>query len=108
MSKNYETSQDVNRLPYITHKGPDFDSKVINLINNRGDLKKWLLATSEYGNKIQEDLNAIVGYDEKFNNGIVRHALDLKHAAIFRNPNLLNVTFRDLKRLIRPIQLLEN
>ena len=53
---------------------------------------------NEYGNEIQEDLNAIVGYDEKFNNAIVRHALDLKDSAIFQNPNLLNVTFCDVKK----------
>ena len=98
LPKNYETSQYVKRLPYITNKGPDFDNNVINLINNREDLKKWLLAMSEYGNEIQEDLNAIVGYDEKFNNAIVRHTLDLKDSAIFRNLNLLNVTFSDVKK----------
>ena len=49
-------------------------------------------------NEIQEDLNAIVGYDEKFNNAIVRHALYLKDSAIFRNLNPLNVTFRDVKK----------
>ena len=98
LPKNYETSQYVKRLPYITNKGPDFDNKVIDLINKREDLKKWLLATSEYGNEIQGDLNAIVGYDEKFNNAIVRHALDLKDSAIFRNPNPLNVTFLDVKK----------
>ena len=53
---------------------------------------------NEYGNEIQEDLNAIVGYDEKFNNAIVRHALDLKDSEIFWNPNLLNVTFDDVKK----------
>ena len=42
--------------------------------------------------------NALVGYDEKFNNAIVRHALDLKNEAIFRNPNPLNVTFQDVKK----------
>ena len=93
LPKNYETSQYVKRLPYITNKGPDFDNKVIDLVNNREDLKKWLLATSEYGNEIQEDLNAIVGYDEKFNNATVRHALDLKDSAIFQNLNPLNETF---------------
>ena len=98
MPKNYETSQYVKRLPYIANKGPDFDNRVIDLINNMEDLKKWLLAMSEYGNEIQEDLNAIVGYDEKFNNAIVRHALDLKNSAIFRNLNLMNVTFRDVKK----------
>ena len=98
LPKNYETSQYVKILPYITNKGPDFDNKVIDLINNREDLKKWLLAMGEYGNEIQ-DLNVIVVYDEKFNDAIVRHALDLKDSAIFRNPNPLNVTFREVKKL---------
>ena len=68
-------------------------------------LKKWLLATSDYGDEIQEDLNAIIGYDEKFNNAIVRHALDLKSKAIFCNPNPLNVTFHDVKKfdLVNPV-----
>ena len=61
-------------------------------------MKKCLLATSEYGNEILEHLNAIVGYDEKFNNVIVRHALDLKDLAIFWKLNPLNVTFRDVKK----------
>ena len=49
-----------------------------------------VLATSDYGNEIQ-DLNVIVGFDEKFNNAIVRHSLDLKDQAIFHNPNSINV-----------------
>ena len=63
------------------------------------------MATSDYGNEIQEDLNAIVGYDEKFNNAIVRHSLDLKHQAIFCNPNPINVTFHDMKKfdLVNPV-----
>ena len=75
------------------------------VLNNRDDFKKWLLATSDYGDEIQEDLNAIVGYDEKFNNAIVRHALDLKNEAIFCNSNPLNVTFRDVKKfdLVNPV-----
>ena len=76
-----------------------------NLIRNRDDLKKWLLATSNYGNEIQQDLNAIVGHDEKFNNAIVRHALDLKDKAIFCNLNPINVTFSDMKKIdqINPV-----
>ena len=74
-------------------------------MNNRDDFKKWLLATSDYGDEIQEDLNAIVGYDEKFNNAIVRHPLDLKNEAIFLNPNPLNITFRDDNKfdLVNPV-----
>ena len=65
----------------------------MNLLRNRDDFKKWLLATSDYGNEIQEDLNAIVGYDEKSNNAIVRHSLDRKDEAIFRNQILLMSRF---------------
>ena len=42
-----------------------------------------MLATKDYGNDIQEDLNAIVGYDETVNNAIVRHTLDLKNSSNF-------------------------
>ena len=63
------------------------------------------MATSDYGNEIQEDLNAIVAFDEKFNNAILRHSLDLKDQAIFRNPNPINVTFHDMKKfdLVHPV-----
>ena len=39
-----------------------------------------------------------MGYDEKFNNAIFRHSLDLKDEAIFCNPNPINVTFHDMKK----------
>ena len=56
------------------------------------------MAKSDYGAEIQENLNAVVGHNEKFTNSIVRHALDLKDDAIFCNPNPLNVTFYDMKK----------
>ena len=55
-----------------------------------------LLATGPFGNKIQDDLNAIVEFDENFNNAIVRHSLDLKDQAIFCNPNPINVTWKSM------------
>ena len=64
LPRNYENSQYIKRLPYITNKVPDVENKVLNALKNREDFKKWLLATSDYGQEIQEDLNAIVGYDE--------------------------------------------
>ena len=72
---------------------PAVENNLLNLLRNREDFKKWLLAASDYGNEIQEDLDAIVGFDEKFNNAIVRYSLDLQDEAIFRNPNPINVTF---------------
>ena len=83
---------------------PAVENNLLNLLRNREDFKKLLLATSDYGNEIQ-DLNVIVGFDEKFNNAIVRHSLDLKDQAIFRNPNPINVTFHDMKKfdLVNPV-----
>ena len=63
------------------------------------------MGTGPFGNKIQDDLNAIVEFDENFNNAIVRHSLDLKDQAIFCNPNPINVTFYDMKKfdLVNPV-----
>ena len=98
LPNNYEESFYFEKAPYLTNQNPAVENNLINLIRNRDDLKKWLLATSNYGNKIQQDINAIVGHDEKFNNVIVIHALDLKDEAIFRNPNPINVNFYDMKK----------
>ena len=105
LPRNYEDFQYIKRLPYISNKGPDIENKVLNALKNREDLKKWLLATSDYGQEIQDNLNAIVGFDAKFNNAIVRHALDLKNEAIFRNPNALHITFHDVKKfdVVNPV-----
>ena len=105
LPNNYEESFYLKEVPHLTNQNPAIENNLINLIRNRDDLKKWLIATSKYGDEIQEDLNAIVGHDEKFNNAIVRHALDLKDEAIFRNPNPINVTFHDMKKfdLVNPV-----
>ena len=98
LPKNFEENFYYEKAPYLTNRTPDVENKLISLIKNRDDLKKWLLATSPYGEEIQQDLNAVVGHDEKFNHAIVRHALDLKDESIFRNPNAFNVTFYDMKK----------
>ena len=80
LPKKYEESQYIKRLPYIRDIGLQFENSVIN------------------GRELQEDLNAVVSYDEKFNNAIVRHALNRKDASVMQNPNPLNLTFRDVKK----------
>ena len=52
LPENYEESQYIKRLPYITNKGPGFNNKVLDLLRNQEDFKKWLLATSDYGNEL--------------------------------------------------------
>ena len=105
LPSDYEESQYYKEVPHITNESPAVKNNLLNLLRNREDLKKWLLSTSYYGNEIQEDLNAIVRYDEKFNNAIASHSLDLKVEAIFRNPNPINVTFHDMKTfdLVNPV-----
>ena len=76
LPKNYEKSQYIKRLPYIRDKGPQFNNSLINTLKNCDDLEKWLLATSDYGRELQEDVNQVVGYNEKFNNAIIKHAFD--------------------------------
>ena len=98
LPSDYEESQYYKEIPHITNESPAVKNNLLNLLRNREDLKKWLLATSNYGNEIQEDLTALVGYDEKFNNAIVRHSLDLKDEAFFCNPNPINVTLHDMKK----------
>ena len=79
LPSDYEECQYYKDVPHITNESPAVKNNLLNLLRNREDLKKWLLATSNYGYEIQEE----VGYDEKFNNTIVRHSLDLKDEAIF-------------------------
>ena len=87
LPEDYEETRYIKRLPFIQNKDPHYSNSIIDLIKNRDDLKKYLLATSVYGNELQQDLNAIVGHNEKFNNAIVRPALDLKNDGIMQNPN---------------------
>ena len=70
-------SQYIKRLPYIRNQDPIFQNSVIDVVNNRSNLRKFLLATSDYGRSIQENINAVVA-DGKFNQAVVRRALDQK------------------------------
>ena len=61
LPSDYEQSQYYKEVLLITNESPTVRNNLLNLLKNREDLKKWLLATSNYGNEIQKDLNAIVG-----------------------------------------------
>ena len=52
LPKNYGTSQYIRRLPYIRNEDPNFKSSIIDIVNNRSDLRKFLLATSDYEKNI--------------------------------------------------------
>ena len=64
LPSNYEESFYLDKVPYLTNQNPAVENNLINLIKNRDDLKRWLLATSNYGTEIEQNLNAMVGHDE--------------------------------------------
>ena len=59
-AKNYGASQYIKRLPYIRNEDTNFQNKIIDIVNNRSDLRKIMLAMSDYPRNIQENINAVV------------------------------------------------
>ena len=95
--KNPETHY-LDRIGYISNKeDPVVENNILDAIKNREDLQKYILATSDFGHELQENINQITGGDEKFNNAIVRRALDLKNEDLFRNPQPITLLFNNVE-----------
>ena len=106
LPKNYSASKYFKFLLYIHNvKKTNFQISISNIINNRHDLRNYLLPTGDIGKSIQENLKSVVT-DGKLNDAIIRHALDTKDKHILADPNLLQVTFKDIKNLMPKILLL--
>ena len=56
-----------------------------------------MLATSDYGRNIHENISAVVA-DGKFNQAVVRRVLDKKTIQVFESPTPLSVTFNDANK----------
>ena len=97
LPKNYGASQCIKRLPYISREDLNFQNSIIDIVNNRSDLRKCLLATSDYGRNIQENINSLVD-GGKFNQAVVRRVLDEKNKGVFESPTPLSATFKDAKK----------
>ena len=96
--KNPETHY-LNRIGYISNKDdPIVENNILDAVKNREDLQKYILATSDFGHELQENINQITGGDEKFNNAIVRRALDLKNEDLFRNPQPITLPFNNVEK----------
>ena len=103
LPKNYGASQYIRRLPYIRNEDPNFKNSIIDIVNNRSDLTKFLLATSDYGKNIHENINEVVA-DGEVNQAVVHRALDQKNKRVFESPIPLSVSSRMQKNLIFRIQ----
>ena len=98
LPRNYRVSEYFKFLPYLHDlEKPNFQTSISNVMNNRHDLRNYLLATGDVGKSIQESLNSVVT-DGKLNDAIIRHALDTKDKHILADPNPLQVTFKDIKK----------
>ena len=83
-----------------------FQNSIVDTLNSRADLRKYLLATSDCSRNIQENINAVVT-DGKFNDALVRHVLDEKNKVVFDSSTSLSVTFKDAKKLMFKTQSLK-
>ena len=97
LPRNYKTGGYFKKLPYLNDvSNPTFQNSVVDAVNNRDDLRKFLLATSDIDRNIQKNLNAVVT-DGRLNDAVVRHALDTADKNVLANPNPLQITFKDVK-----------
>ena len=95
---NYENKL-LEKAGYIKNvDDPKVKNNLLNAIKSRKDLQKFILANSDVGNELQENINAITSGDEKFNNAVLRRSLDLKNNDLFRNPQPITLLFSDVKR----------
>ena len=67
------------------------------MVNNRTDLQKYLLATSRYGDFIQDKINTIVD-DGKYNHAMVHRTLDEKNKGLLQYGTPLSITFKEAKK----------
>ena len=98
LPRNYNTREYFKKLPYLNDvNDPAFQNSVVDVVNNRDDICKFLLATRNKGRNIHANLNAIIT-DGRLNDAIVRHVLDAAGKNVLANPNPLQVAFKDLKK----------
>ena len=98
-AKNNFENKLFDYVDFISDKNdPVVKNNLLNAIKNREDLQKYILATSDLGDELQTDINTITGGNERFNNAIVRHVLDLKSNDLFRNPQPISLLFNDVEK----------
>ena len=85
-------------LPYIANlQDPTLQNKVENILKNREDLQKYLLATEDLKDTIEESLDLAVGYDRLKDGTAVRHVSerdDLDYNFFKKNDKPLDVVYK--------------
>ena len=96
--KDQEAKDLLKHLLYLADlKDPIFQNKVENLINNREDLQKYLLATEDLNKTIEESLQLAVGHGKINDESAVRHVTegdDALYKFLKENDNPLDAVYR--------------
>ena len=97
MPKNYKAQALFSQLLYLANlKDSIFQNEVQNIFNDRGDLQKYFLATSNLSDSIQESLDLVVINGRLKGGTAVSHESDLNPTTNFfeQNNNALDAVYR--------------
>ena len=72
---------------------PKQQNEAIKLIENRSGFRKYLLATSDFGQSVQDNIDNLVT-DGEYNNAGLRRVLDGTNSGIFKTANPLSLNFK--------------
>ena len=97
--KNEKVKDLFATLPYLANlKDPILHNRVEDLLKNREDLQKYLLATEDLNNTIEESLQFAVSHGKLNDETAVRHVSerdDPKYNYFRKNDNPLDVVYRE-------------
>ena len=96
--KNEKAKDLFATLPYLANlKDSILQNKVEDLLKNREDLQKYLLATEEFNNTIQESMQLAVSHGKLNDEAVVRHVSerdDPTYNYFRKNDNPLDVVYK--------------
>ena len=104
----FPRNHNVNVLfPQLKHldniENAEFQSKIIETIQNIDDLQKYILASSEIGQNIQEEIELVVT-DGKLNDARVRQAWDPLYKMYFEDKILMKLSSKINLKFLGKIQ----
>ena len=96
--KNHEANNYLKNLPYLDEANkPEVQNDALNLIKNKASFRKYLLATSDLGNSLQDIINQVVT-DGEFNDVGLRRVLDSQNNDIFKISNPISLIFKNTQK----------
>ena len=102
LAKDEKARDILEHLPYLANlKDPILQNRVENLLKNRKDLQKYLLATEDLNKTIQDSLQLAVIHGKLNDAAVVRHVSernDPNYNFFKKNDNPLDVLYKEQAR----------